>query len=55
MKNLQLYYNEQEYILIHNGETIFFTAWDDLENYLTDVLELEELEIETLCNYAIEN
>lgn len=55
MKDLQLYYNEQEYTLIHNGETIFFTAWDDLENYLTDVLELEESEIKTLCNNAIES
>lgn len=55
MKNLQLYYNEQEYMLIYNGETIFFTTCNDLENYLTNVLELEELDIKTLCNDAIEN
>ena len=55
MKKLQIYYNEQEYILIHNDKTIFFTACNDLENYLTDVLELEESDIKTLYNNAIEN
>lgn len=55
MKNLQLYYNEQEYVLICDGEVIYFNFRCDLEEYLTDVLELKQSDIKTLYNNAIEN